>query len=67
MRCPETLKSDKELHEAKNFVSWLIDVVRLRDRKLAGHQYLDAKRGTRRVLESKDRAVALLNVRETSP
>ena len=42
-------------------------MVRLLDRKLAGHQHLDAKRVTRRVLESnvvEDRTFTLLNVLE---
>ena len=45
-RRPETLKWDKEVYETMNFVPWLIDG------QVAGHQHLDAKRVTRRVLES---------------
>ena len=41
----ELVKWDKGLYEAMNYVPWL------QDRKLAGHQCLDAKRVTKRVLE----------------
>ena len=41
-RRPETLKWDRELYEAINVVSWLIDGP-LQDRKLAGHQHPGCK------------------------
>ena len=45
-------------------------MVQLQDPKLAGHQHLDVKRVTKRVLESnvvEDRTITLLNVQRDKP
>ena len=46
-RRPETLKWDRELYDAMNFVPWLIDGSVAR-RKLVGNQHLDAKRAMKK-------------------